>query len=178
MKTFEYFQLKRDEKVSNPIQIFHFAVEGDIIPGKPIEPEAVPEHQVSYFEYSPQLEICHVLFQPLLLVEDKVKRLWDLYESQIKYKGVRVFANDSNINISPMYWCPVVEKIDCLDDKSEFYPNGTMKKLVVRFQTVEEHHVFQVQGVLEPITIVSLPVAESMLKRSMFGFQLEPVILV
>lgn len=178
MKSIEYFQLKRDEELSNPIQIFHFAVEDDIIPGKPVAPESVPAYQVAYYEYSPKLEICDVLFQPLLLVEDKVKRLWNLYEEEMEYKGVQVFANDPQINVSPLYWCPVPQQVNCLHENSEFYPNGTLKKPILWYREIENRHVFQVNGLLEPVTVISLPVAESMLKRGMFGFQLEPVDLI
>ncbi|MFR4977293.1 MAG: hypothetical protein ACLUDG_00010 [Butyricicoccus sp.] len=178
MNSFQYFQLKKDEKLTNPIQIFRFTVEGEYTGGKVIDPRIVPKHQVAYFEYSPQVELCHVLFQPTLLVENSIKRPWHLYEPRIKYKGVQVFANDTQINVSPMYWCPVLDSIDCMDKQTELYPDGKLKNLVIHFKAIQGRHIIQVAGLLEPTVLVSLQVAESMLKRSAIGFELQEVMLV
>lgn len=178
MKSFEYFWLKPDSTLSNPIQIFHFAVEEPVAPGMTIDPKKIPKHQVAYFEYSPQLEICDVIFQPTLLIEDTVKRLWGLYEPQLRFKGVQVFANDPKIDVSPLYWSPMVRTLDCIDAKAKTYPNGMLEHLAVQFRSIQAHHIFKVKGLLEQVIVISLPVAESMLKRAQTGFELVPVELV
>ncbi|OUP05488.1 hypothetical protein [Anaeromassilibacillus sp. An200] len=178
MNSFQYFQIKQDKKLSNPIQIFHFAVEGDYTEGKPIDSAIIPKQQVAYFEYSPQVEMCDVLFQPTLLIENSIKKLWRLYEPQMKFKGVQVFANDPKINIAPMYWCPVVPPVACMNEATELYPDKTLKHLAIQFRAVQGRHIFQVAGLSEPVVVVSLPVAESMLKRSAIGFELQAVELV
>ncbi len=178
MKSFEYFWLKPDAALSNPIKIFHFAVEGPVTTGMVIDPKKVPKHQVAYFEYSPQLEICDVLFQPTLLIENKIKRLWGLYESQMKFKSVQVFANDPEIDVSPLYWSPMLKSVDCMDQATTFYSNGMLENLVVRLRSVQAHQIFQVAGPVENVILVSLPVAESMLRRFTTGYDLVPVNLV
>lgn len=178
MKPFEYFWLKPDAALSNPIRIFHFAVEGPASTGMAIDPEKIPKHQVAYFEYSPQLEICDVLFQPTLLIENKLKRLWSLYEPKMKFKSVQVFANDPAIDVSPLYWSPMLRTVDCVDAKTKTYPNGMLENLVVQFRSIQTHQIFRVGGLLEQVIIISLPVAESMLKRTRTGFELVPVELI
>lgn len=178
MNAFQYFQLKEDDSLSMPIRIFHFAVEGDYTEGKPIDPENVPKHQVAYFEYSPQVEICDVLFRPILLVKSELKKLWQRYEPGMKCKGVQVFANDTRINVAPMYWCPMIDAVSCMDVGTQWHPDRSMKHLVLQFRAVQGRHIFQVAGLSERITVVSLPVAESMLKRGATGFQLQAVDLV
>ena len=178
MKSFEYFWLKPDAALSNPIQIFHFAVEGPVTTGMTIDPARIPKHQVAYFEYSPQLEVCDVLFRPTLLLENTVKRLWGLYEPQMKFKSVQVFANDPEIDVSPLYWSPILKTVDCMDAETSFYPNGTLKNLVVRLRSVQAHQILLVAGLVENVTLVSLPVAESMLRRFTTGYDLVPVSLV
>ena len=178
MNSFQYFQIKQDKKLSNPIQIFHFAVEGDYTEGKPIDSAIIPKQQVAYFEYSPQVEMCDVLFQPTLLIENSIKKLWRLYEPQMKFKGVQVFANDPNFKIAPIYWCQVDTPVACMIEATEQYPDKTMKQLAIQFRAVQGRHIFQVAGLSEPVVVVSLPVAESMLKRSAIGFELQAVELV
>ncbi len=178
MKSFEYFWLKPDVALSNPIQIFHFAVEEPVTAGMTIDPEKIPKHQVAYFEYSPQLEICDVLFRPTLLIENTLKRLWSLYEPQVKFKSVQVFANDPEIDVSPLYWHPMLKTVDCLDEAASFYSNGMLEHLVVRLRSIQAHQILQVAGTIENVTLVSLPVAESMLRRFTTGYELVPVDLV
>ena len=178
MNSFQYFQLNEDADLSMPIKIFHFTVDGDYTVGKPIDPAIVPKHQVAYFEYSPQVEMCDVLFQPVLLIESAIKKLWHLYEPKMKFKGVQVFANNTTINVAPMYWCPMISSISCMDEETERYPDGSLKHLVLQFRAVQGRHIFQVAGISERVTVVSLPVAESMLKRGATGFQLQAVDLV
>ena len=141
MNSFQYFRLKQDAALSNPIRIFHFAVEGDYTEGRPVDAAIVPKQQVAYFEYSPQTELCE-------------------------------------INVAPMYWCPMIASAACMDETTELYPDGTLKHLAIRFQAVQGRHIFQVAGISEPTVVVSLAVAESMLKRSTIGVELEAVDLV
>ena len=46
MKSFEYFWLKPDASLSNPIKIFHFAVEGPVTTGMVIDPKKIPKHHL------------------------------------------------------------------------------------------------------------------------------------
>ena len=124
------------------------------------------------------MEICDVLFQPTLLIENKMKRLWGLYESQMKFKSVQVFANAPEIDVSPLYWSPMLKSVDCMDQETTFYSNGMLENLVVRLRSVQAHQIFQVAGPVENVILVSLPVAESMLRRVTTGYDLVPVNLV
>ena len=77
-----------------------------------------------------------------------------------------------------MYWCSVVPPVSCMNEANELYPGKTFKHLAIQFRAVQGRHIFQVAGLSEPVVVVSLPVAESMLKRSAIGFELQAVELV
>ena len=96
----------------------------------------------------------------------------------MKFKSIQVFANDPEIDVSPLYWSPVLKTVDCMDAETSFYPNGMLKNLVVRLRSIQAHQIFQVAGLVENVTLVSLPVAESMLRRFTTGYDLVPVNLV
>lgn len=68
--------------------------------------------------------------------------------------------------------------IDCLAEEASFYPNGMLENLAVRLKSIQAHQIVQVAGPVEDVTLVSLPVAESMLRRFTTGYDLFPVNLV
>lgn len=96
----------------------------------------------------------------------------------MKFKSVQVFANDPEIDVSPLYWSPMLKSVDCMDQETTFYSNGMLENLVVRLRSVQAHQIFQVAGPVENVILVSLPVAESMLRRFTTGYDLVPVNLV
>lgn len=59
--------------------------------------------------------------------------------------------------------------------ESETYDNGMLKKLVLNLDVPLEHEIFRVAGLIEYKIIVSMAVAESMLRRKQSGFRFVPV---
>lgn len=49
------------------------------------------------------------------------------------------------------------------------------KKLILDADAVSDRYCFRVGGILEQRIIVALPVAESILRRCLYGVDLEPV---
>lgn len=173
--TSTYFILKTHPEVINPIQILKL---DPSIYNNQVSLEMykkTSELVVGYFDSGPDVEICDVLEMPVWLISDQVKRLFHLYESSMAFKGVQVFSIYPEDNTSPLYWWPYIEPVECLSEKTQKYENGTLKELVLKSAPVLQRHIFRVSGLLEHRVIVSLPVAESLLRRGLIGIGLEPV---
>lgn len=171
-----YFELTADHSLSNPIQIQKIDTQ---IYKNGISKEAFDEVkrlQVAYFDHSEQTEICDVLEEPAFMVSDALRRVFLLYEPAMEFKGVQLFANDMEDNTAPLYWLPYMEPVSCISRESRKYPNGMLEKLVLDRDTPLNRHIFRVADILEYKVIVSLPVAESMIRRQMTGIALEPVV--
>ena len=171
-----YFELITDPEVSNPIRLQKIDRQQYKNGLSEEEFQAVPELKVAYFQNSPQVEILDVLEEPAFLVSDGVKRVFALYEPQMPFRALQVFSMDQEDRTAPLYWLPWLPEIECLSRKSEKYDNGMLKKLVLNLDVPLEHEIFQVAGLIEHKVIVSMAVAESMLRRRQSGFRLVPVL--
>lgn len=171
-----YFELTADRGLSNPVQIQKIDT-GIYKNGiKKEDFDAVKQLQVAYFDYSEQTEVCDALWEPAFMVSDALRRVFALYEPGMAFRGVQLFANDPEESTAPLYWLPYIEPVGCMGKDSRKYPNGMLEKLVLdKDAPVSDRHVFRVADILEYRVIISLPVAESMIRRQMTGAAFVPV---
>ncbi len=171
----EYFELMVDPSISNPIQIQHVdhsVYKNDVTYE---EFDAAPKMTVGYFDNSPQTEIYDLLGQPALLISDNLKRLFALYVPEMPFKGIRVYANDLEDNESPLYWWPYIPPIECLSSQATKYPTGMLEHFILDRNALHGEDIFRVDSILENKVVISLSIAESMIRRKMTGFTLKPI---
>lgn len=172
----KYFELTVDPELSNPVQIQEIDTQ---IYKNGISKEAfnaVKRLQVAYFDHSEQTEICDVLEAPAFMVSDALRRVFLLYEPEMEFKGVQLFANDMEDETAPLYWMPYIAPVSCMGVESRKYPNGMLERLVLdRDAPIGGRHIFRVADILEYKVIISLPVAESMIRRQLTGAAFKPV---
>ena len=154
----KYFELTADREIANPIRLLK--VDGEVYKNGISEEEfkGIPPLSVGYFENLPERELYDVLQEPAFLISDRVKRLVSLYEPMMEFKGI-----------------PVLIPVDCLSSKAKIYDNGMIEELVLDEAKSDKHHIFRVGGILEHKILVSLPLAESMLRRRISGISFVPV---
>lgn len=171
-----YFELTADRDLSNPVQVQRLDTQIYKNGVSKEEFDAIRQLQVAYFGHSEQTEICDVLWEPAFMVSDALRRVFLLYEPEMEFRGVQLFADDLEDSTAPLYWMPYIEPVSCLGGESRKYPNGMLEKLVLDREAPTGHrHIFRVADILEYKVIISLPVAESMIRRQMTGTALEPV---
>ncbi|MDR0266765.1 hypothetical protein [Paenibacillus sp.] len=113
------------------------------------------------------------LSKPWPMMSDEMKNILSLYNPQMEYKQVDLI--DRKNYLQHTYWSFYVPPEDCLSPKTDFYPNGSLKSLVVDREKIKKHHFISIQGIREPLYLVSLDAAESLLRRELTGFILESV---
>lgn len=171
----EYYELIADPLISNPIQIQHIDVATYKDKATWAEFKMAPKMTVGYFDNAPQVEIYDLLARPTFLVSDSLKRLFALYNPYMQFKGIRVYANDLEDDEAPLYWWPFIPSIECLSDQTTKYPTGMLEHLVLDSSTLHNESIFRIAGILENKIVISLALAESMIRRKMTGFTLEPI---
>lgn len=171
----EYYRMKMSSVITNYITLEKL----DTSVYKPDcsqeEFEQLPKGIVTYYHDTMGLEIPDVLQKPLLLVKENVKDILQMYDEHIKGKPIKVFAYERDVNLAPTYWFLNYEEVDCLSQNIEIYPNGEVKKLILNRNKIGKKDVFRVKGTKECFIIVSLAVAESMLRRKVYGVEFERV---
>jgi len=86
-----------------------------------------------------------------------------------------VLLSDRELRQQHTYWIFELECLECLADKTELYPDGTLKKIVLDKEKLKGNAVFRVNGIAQKPIIIRRDVAESILRRSMLGIKLECV---
>ena len=141
----KYFELLCDPSVSNALSIQpdNIALYRDFT-----SLEVIPDLTVAYFQNSIKLEVYDIMFGSAIWLSDKLKRLIELYEPNISFKGIRLYP-----------------------DSNQELPNP----LKLDENLIDRKNIFLIDKILQRRLIVSLPLAESMLRRDMAGFILKPV---
>lgn len=137
--------------------------------------EKLNKVQVAYYQYKDNIEISDILEHPTFLVNDVIKKVMELYEENIRFKGLQLYPTELSDKISPFYWIPMMEEVECLHPESIVFPNGEIKDFMLSGRRLGDKDIFRVGGIKENRVIITLPVAESILRRKAFGVALEEV---
>lgn len=110
---------------------------------------------------------------PVLMFSKRLQDILDAFEADLVFKDVVLIHKESLVQYR--YIQVLMEEIDGAGSRSEYYPNGEVKRLVLDHKKVENYHLFLLKGRYRRDPIVSLPLAESLLRRNVAGICLEEV---
>lgn len=130
---------------------------------------------VSYFSNSQELEKPDVLYSPAFFVSDRFKKLLKVFNPKMSFKGIRCYPKEVEDSEALLYWWPYIPKVKCLSQETEKDPMGMIKHLVVEESKLQGKSILIVDQTLETIVLVSLELAESMLRRNFWGMNFTPV---
>lgn len=171
----KYFMIPHDKALSNVIapEKLDSSLYRDKISKK--EFDAVQNMVVTYFDNSQELEKPDVLYTPAFLVSDKLKKLLRAFDPKMKCKGIRCYPHEVEDPEALLYWWPWIPRVQCLSEQTTKYPTGLVKHLVVVENRLQRRPILMVDGTLETIVLVSLELAEAMLRRGLWGMEYIPV---
>lgn len=110
---------------------------------------------------------------PTFLVSEKVKDVFLNYDDSIIVKCV--ILSGENSDTKKVYWMPLFDSIDCMSSETEFYKDGSLKKLVLNKTKIENRKIFRVANLKEYPVIINLDVAESLLRRFLSGMDITKI---
>lgn len=174
----EYYELTQSEKAENPIELMGLDSAAYCLAMTRKDFEALDDMRVAYFSGNEAEELCDVLTSPTFLVSDRLKKLLSLYGKEIEFKGIQLFPTSEESKQYPVYWVPYFPSQDCVHKSSTWYDNGMLSSLVLDKSRIGRRSVFRLPGLLEYKIIVSLPVAESILRRRFYGIGLRKMEVV
>ena len=171
----EYFEMTQSKKVENPMQLMGLDSQLYTYAMTEKDFEALEKLKVAYFSGREYEEICDILLQPTYLISDELKKLLELYERKTLFKGVQIFPTAKESKQYPIYWVPQFPVLDCIHNSTVKGDNGMLQKLVLDSRKIGNRQIFRLPGFLEYKVIVSMPVAESNLRRRFYGVGFEKV---
>lgn len=168
------FRLRISDQISRTLDIIGLPAQYNNVVAKS-DFDKLDDNIVAYFRGKAVPEISGVLAHPSFLVCDDLKSLLQLYSPQLQAKAIQLFAGEMESKENYLYWLPYIELVSCLHESTEKYSNGMLKQLVLDSRSLPDTPVFRLNGVLEDIVVITLPLAESILRRCFYGIQLDPV---
>lgn len=118
---------------------------------------------------------CEILFEPTLLIIDRLKPLFELLEPAIRYKGVQMYRKlDPENAPRPIYWLPYLPFVEAISDSSKIV-QGKAAELVIKNAPLRGKRVAHCKLPAEDIWLLSLEAAECLLRRRPVGILLEKV---
>jgi len=163
----QYFILKQDPRVNGPKVPANIAYS----PLKRIfsieEAMAFPVHNKTDWEYPAVIE------RPIYLVDSAVKAVLSRYNKKMVWNAVML--NDLEKAEQHIYWLMGVPFVSCVSKQSTFHADKSIKNLVLDESEINHRSIFKVDGLLEQYLVVSLNVAESLLRREIYGIELTAV---
>ena len=112
---------------------------------------------------------------PLLFISDRLKTVFFSYESRIHYNCT--ILSDLVHKRQEVYWLCALEEADCLGKSAKFYPDHSLKKLVLDKKKIGNRKIFYISGIRENRIVVHFDVAESILRRPFTGICMKKVCL-
>lgn len=171
----EYFELIQSKAVENPLVIMKLDREKYTYGMAEAEFHALERLKVAYFSGREFEEPCDILTEPTWLVSDRLRGVLELYDKNILFKGIQLFPTASERKFFPLYWVPWFKVVDCLHEASEKQDNGMLKKLILDGKKIGGSSIFRIGNLQEYKIAVSLPVAESILRRRFYGVDLQKI---
>ncbi|MGD8399510.1 MAG: serine protease [Bacillota bacterium] len=165
----DFFIISQDKRITRAIQpTGNFAALTD-----PAGPEAAELPVQYYLKESRIHEYLDFIETPGPLAADRLKKLLAKYDSRLEFRPV-VLADLPRMR-QDLYWQLLPPVRECLAPQTEFLPHRVVKTLVLDAAKVGSAKVFKVAGILEPWTLVSLEVAESILRRDLIGMRFHKI---
>lgn len=159
----EYFVMKSDSRIRNPLKIDTSAIDLD-----------TKESFVAYADFQSNTTfvdffIIKRLFQYSFCVSDSLKDMLDIYDDTLT--AIPFFITDRGQKGQKVYWKLHIELQDCLERK----PNMHCDELAIHRKKIPNKHIFRVAFEKQEYLILSLNLAENILRKNPSGIQFIPV---
>ncbi len=171
----KYFMISQDKALSNVI--VPEKLDGSLYRDDASKKEfdAVQNMVVTYFDNSQELEKPDILYAPAFLVSDRLKKLLRAFDPKMKCKGIRCYPHEVEDPEALLYWWLWIPRVSCLSGQTVRYPTGLVKHPVAVESRLRGYPILMVEGTIETMVLVSLELAEAMLRRGMWGMDYIPV---
>lgn len=114
--------------------------------------------------------------RPVTMFSERFKEILDACEMDLIFKDVILIHKDQSLQFN--YVQVLMDEVEAVSDQTEYYPNQTPKRLILDREKIGRHNLFLLAGNHRKDPVVSLTLAESLLRRNAMGICLEEVEVV
>lgn len=162
-----FFTIEQDKALQDQIRFRDFDINGPRHIFYKEDRDEIQESTMMYLTKDSGEAAPDFIQSPVYLVSDQVKKVFDVYEDDMVFKTVTI-AHKERETIW-VYHHLLLERLDAFAEETEFYTNGSIKRLVLDPEKIGDHKVFLLNDKRFPNPLISLEVAESLLRRNVMG---------
>lgn len=173
----EYFLLKTDAMVLFEPVDFDSKLYQHVMTREHFE--KLPKDKICYYKYADEVELPDVMRRPTFMVGTSIYNIVKLYDETVEWKALQVFPDQLDFvrEMAKSYWIPCLPEYACLHGDAVVLPNGTVERLILNRGRMRNMDIFRVadERIRENLVVVSLPLAESINRRNVYGVSMERV---
>lgn len=163
----KYFIIERSKFYEPNIINWYNKIDTKTIYKKDVDSPIIVEMEMGQKVFFPDI-ICF----PTFMVSKEVAEIIYFYENDIKFKEVILF--DLKKRRNGIYFIPLLEAVNCINQKTEFnLDNSIIKRLVLNKNSIKEKTIFRLGEIRTNYIIVRLDLIESILRRKAKGIGLK-----
>jgi len=116
-----------------------------------------------------------LITMPFLLFEEEVYKTVSKYDPRMPSR--QIILLDVKNNISCLYYLPILPRVDCISLKCELSNANTkfVDTPIIIYEKIRGNHIFWLEKFNSDLPVISLDLAESILRRNTMGIKLIPV---
>lgn len=170
----EYFRIRQDSRYLHTPVITN---SGDVVKQRKQvclrNAKQIPDVNVLFSDAPYSLDFIDVLDKQFFLVSMEMKKVFQMYEPGMIFKNVCILNN--HMNEYHEYVLPLFYEMDCLSENSQVSPDKSHVKKLCLQHNFDSASIFKVAGLMTDVVMIRLDVAESLMRRGIYKYVLEPV---
>lgn len=169
-----YFIMEQDKRYGDVPRLQHIQRHIELRHLSHLQSQHVPDTLPLQVSSTRDSMYTDILSEGLYLVSDKLQKIIMMYEPFHIWKTTPLM--DRVNQKQSLYYLLIFPEVDVLNPRSQFNrDHSRITKLVLDANKVAGRKVFRVKESESPLVIVSLDVAESIMRRDFIGVSLTPV---
>lgn len=159
----EYFLMLSDDRIGNRLKLQQDTMNIELTEACSVYTDF--KEDTVFVDFLPIRQLfCHAFY-----VSDDFKELLDLYTDNLT--AFPVFITDKNQKGQKVYWRIDIELVDCVVKE----PNMSYSNLTLYKSKLDSKHIFRIAFEKQEYLIVSLNLAETILRKEPSGIRFLPV---
>lgn len=171
----KYYHMYQDKRIKNCVKLRDFTTEESVDFTKE-DADKLRESTIIFATSDKEVSYPCILEAPITMVEQEVQKVITMYDDTVIFKSVAIINKEENTQ--ERYKVMLLDRIDCLHETTEYRKDKSIQKLVLDSKKVSKSKIFRIQGTKRKDIIVSMDIAESLLRRRVFGIRFEEIKII
>lgn len=168
----KYYRMSQDKKIQNGICFMEFPTQ-QVVEFDSSYEKVMKKSVTLHVKDNNHTTFPEVIEAPCFMVGEEIYKVIHMYEPDIIFTTAVFKCNESKEIF--IYKIGLIDRNDCLHENTEFYKDNSLKRLVLDKKKLEGRHITRIKGITPGDIIVSMAVAESVLRRNCIGVRFEEI---